>query len=329
MGAGTGLITASVGARGVNRRGEVILVQHVFNRASVGMPALEEDDLIGPVTIGRIREYQTRVLGFAEPDGLVDPDGRTLRSLLERIALRRSGSAGAVHGGAAPAVARRASQAATAAAPRAMRAQTAVPRLNMSSGGGKLTEQDFVAAAAALGAGIEPELVHAVADVESGGRSGFNAAGLPVIAYEGHRFRKLTGGIYDRTHPLLSYPYVKNAGWQWQTNNAGQVKAWETLNRAAALNHDAALLSCSWGMFQVMGDNFGKCGYSGVDAFVAAMKTSEGKQLEAFVAYCRKTPGMIPALRTKNFEGIARAYNGNDVAIYAGKFRRAYAKYKR
>lgn len=229
VGAELGLITASVGARGVNRRGEVILVQHVFNRAGVGTPALEEDDLIGPLTIGRIRDYQMRVLGWPTPDGLIDPDGRTLRSLLERIALQRTrasvlspgppvrganGATAADGRDTRAAVARRASQAATVAAPGAMRAQTAATRLKMAVGGGKLIEQDFINAAAALGPGVEPELVHAVADVESGGKSGFNGASLPIIAYEGHKFQQFTKGIYDRTHPLLSYPYLKKAGWQ-------------------------------------------------------------------------------------------------------------------
>ncbi len=251
-------------------------MQHVINRARFGVPALREDDRIGPLTIGRIREYQAKVLDFPHPDGVVDPGGRTLRSLLERIAMQRRGapapaSKPAVRNAAsttapAPALvaarpvgvgagaARHADRAVGAALPGAIRAQAATPRVGMPSGasGNKLTEQDFVDAAASLGPGVDAALVHAVAYVESSGKSGFNAAGLPVIAFEGHRFRRLTKGIYDRTHPMLSYPYVTNAGWQWQKNNAGQVNAWATLNKALVLNHDAALLSCSWGMFQVM-----------------------------------------------------------------------------
>ncbi len=58
------------------------------------------------------------------------------------------------------------------------------------------------------------------------------------------------------------------------------------------------------------------------------MKMGEKRQLQAFVSYCKKTPGMVAALKKKDFAGIAQAYNGNDVAVYAAKFKRAYAKYK-
>ena len=77
---------------------------------------------------------------------------------------------------------------------------------------GTLTEADFQAAAKALDSDVEVAMVKAIAKVESGGRSGFNAAGLPVIAYEGHYFRRLTNKQYDQTHPLLSYQYGKKAG---------------------------------------------------------------------------------------------------------------------
>ncbi len=53
-------------------------------------------------------------------------------------------------------------------------------------------------------------------------------------------------------YPLLSYRYVIKAGPQWRINNKNQDSAWKTLEEALALDHDAALQACSWGMFQVM-----------------------------------------------------------------------------
>ena len=67
-----------------------------------------------------------------------------------------------------------------------------------SSAFGKLTEADFQAAAKALASDVGVAMVKAIAKAESGGRSGFNAAGLPVIAYEGHYFRKVTNKKYDK-----------------------------------------------------------------------------------------------------------------------------------
>lgn len=136
----------------------------------------------------------------------------------------------------------------------------------------KLTSADFEAAAAASGVGVEVALVRAFAEVESGGKSGFGSDGRPLIAYEGHWFRKFTDRKYDKDYPLLSYPYKTKAGPEWQKNNKDQATAWNTPAEAEKLDRVAALQSCSWGMFQVMGFNYAKCGYEDVDAFVTAMK---------------------------------------------------------
>lgn len=103
-------------------------------------------------------------------------------------------------------------------------------------GGMTLSDTDFQNAAKQLGSGISVNVIRAFAPVESGGRSGFGPAKLPIIAFEGHQFRKYTKHIYDQAHPLLSYVYVRKAGPQWQVNNKDQVKAWETMATAFALD---------------------------------------------------------------------------------------------
>jgi hypothetical protein len=197
----------------------------------------------------------------------------------------------------------------------------------LTKGVGKLTAVEFEAAARSLGEGIDARLIHAFADVESGGKSGFGPEGLPVIAYEGHIFRRLTGHRYDKTHPLLSYRYTKKAGPEWQKNNKDQKAAWETLNAAIALDEDAALQSCSWGMFQVMGFNYEQCGYRTAKTFADAMKAGEKGQLDAFVGYCKNKAGMIPALRNKNYAAMATLYNGEDYGDYDKRIERAYRKH--
>ena len=76
-------ISASVGASGANRKPDVLAVQQLLNKASriVGSPKLsiKEDGLIGPKTIGAIREFQASQLGFN--DGRVDPNHRTIGRL--------------------------------------------------------------------------------------------------------------------------------------------------------------------------------------------------------------------------------------------------------
>jgi len=191
----------------------------------------------------------------------------------------------------------------------------------------KLTPADFQAAAAALGPGVSAAIVRAFAEVESGGKSGFGPDGRPVIAYEGHWFRNLTGKKFDAAYPLLSYRYVVKAGPEWQKNNNPQSNAWKTLEAAIALDHDAALQACSWGMFQVMGFNFKDCGYDNVNDFVAAMKAGERGQLDAFVGFCKSRRGMAQAMVAKDFQAMATMYNGADYGDYDKRIANAYKKY--
>lgn len=76
-------ISASVGLNGVNRSGDVKKVQILLNqnRHRFDHHEIAEDSIIGPKTIGTIKDFQRTVVGLSNPDGRVDADGRTLRSL--------------------------------------------------------------------------------------------------------------------------------------------------------------------------------------------------------------------------------------------------------
>ena len=187
-----------------------------------------------------------------------------------------------------------------------------------------LTEADFQGAAAQLGNGISVNLIKAFATVESGGRSGFGPAKMPVIAFEGHIFRKYTQRKYDASYPLLSYPYKEPAGAQWRANNKDQAKAWETLIAAFNLDPNAALMSASWGMFQIMGFNFAACGYASVVEYVTVMKVNAGQQLMAFVGFCRKNPALVKAMKNKDYVGMASLYNGKDYGDYDKRIKKAF-----
>lgn len=281
---GQSLIHAAVGANAPNHSDDVAMIQHLLNRTGLVRPILVEDGICGRLTIGHIRHYQQTFLKFSRPDGRVDPGGATLRGLLRRVV------APAAHAHRSATVLtprqRRTDEAVRSEQHAAIQSIGAEQRIGSPGAAGrKLAAQDFVEAAARLGAGVEPALVHAIADVESGGKSGFGPGGLPIIAYEGHIFRKYSHRAYDQSHPILSYPYRVKAGPKWQTNNKDQATAWKSLKVAADLDHNAALMACSWGMFQVMGFNYEACGYTTVDEFVEVMKAGEKGQLNAFVGF--------------------------------------------
>jgi peptidoglycan hydrolase-like protein with peptidoglycan-binding domain len=76
-------IGASVGRGGVNRTEDVRTVQQLLaaHVSALGRPPLDVDGEYGENTRIAIRLYQKRVMGISNPDGRVDPGGRTWKSL--------------------------------------------------------------------------------------------------------------------------------------------------------------------------------------------------------------------------------------------------------
>ena len=250
------LISASVGAPGKARNlpADVQCIQYLFNLIipKLGFPLAENGKCDGQL-VQCISQYQFRHLKYAHPDGVIDPTGKTFNSLIEEAvkvpvkafpSMRIPTFLNAFGNNQGDAV-----QATVNVYLDRMRAMIEAEKRNRQlmlqatcDGGMTLSETDFQNAATQLGNGISVNIIKAFATVESGGRSGFGPAKLPVIAFEGHLFRKYTKHIYDQAHPLLSYPYKKKAGPQWQTNNKDQAKAWETMATAFALDQEAALM---------------------------------------------------------------------------------------
>ena len=137
-----------------------------------------------------------------------------------------------------------------------------------------LSDADYTACA--LRNGITMAAIKAVAQVESGGRSGFDEKYRPKILFEAHHFRKHTGRLFDITHPHLSCDRA----------SAKKYYSWDQYNRlfeAMALSPAAAIKACSWGKFQVLGSNHN--GWPDPISFAKAMYVSENNHLKSFEAY--------------------------------------------
>ena len=80
---GDGLLTASVGDNGgVNLKDDTTLVQQLLNmNPDVVKPPLVPDGKCGRLTIAGIRQYQRGRVGLSNPDGRVDPGGKTITQL--------------------------------------------------------------------------------------------------------------------------------------------------------------------------------------------------------------------------------------------------------
>ncbi len=163
-----------------------------------------------------------------------------------------------------------------------------------------LVKADYKRAAARLG--CEVAAIEAVAEVESGGRSGFLKDGRPKILFESHKFHKMTGGKYDSSHPDISTA-------KWVRNYEGGAKEYGRLERAIALDREAALKSASWGTFQILGQNHALCGFDNVEDYVKAQLPSAGAHLDAFVGFVISNK-LDDELRDKRWADFARVYNG-------------------
>lgn len=82
-------IKFSVGENAKNIGADVKIVQELLNiiieqNELIPFDRLKTDGIAGKKTKHIIREYQRRIVGMAAPDGRVDPNGKTFKSLIEK-----------------------------------------------------------------------------------------------------------------------------------------------------------------------------------------------------------------------------------------------------
>lgn len=190
----------------------------------------------------------------------------------------------------------------------------------------KITNQDYTDAANKLG--VEVAVVKAIKDVEAGG-AGYVFSNHPTILFESHVFwkelskRGVTPSKYKDNDIL-------NKTWkQGKDYYVGGVGEYARLQKARLINRDAANASASWGLFQILGNNYKACGCSSVSEFVNRMCQSEREQLMLFVAFI-KNNNLHSFLQKKDWAGFAYRYNGPSYKEnkYDIKLQNAYNKYK-
>lgn len=143
----------------------------------------------------------------------------------------------------------------------------------------KLTDTDIAGAAAELG--CQAGIIRAIVRVESGG-SGFGPTGKPLILYEPHVFSRQTGHRFDSSHPAIS-----SRTWNKALYAKTQEGRYAQLLDAVGLDVDAAFMACSYGLFQVLGENWKICEYNSPWAMALAMAQSEGDQLDGLVRFIK------------------------------------------
>ena len=183
---------------------------------------------------------------------------------------------------------------------------------------------------------LELAAVKAVNKVEAGhGGRGFWGTKAKIL-FEGHVFwRRLKARDIDPKTLVKGNEDVLYAKWT-TAHYKGGPREYERLEKAMKINKDAALESASWGMFQVMGENWEWLGYESVQEFADLMQKDENEHLKAFGRFIEKKRlsrnrgTVLEALRDKNWERVAEGYNGSGFREhnYHGRLAKAYKKFK-
>lgn len=192
----------------------------------------------------------------------------------------------------------------------------------------KITQDDITKCATALG--IEPALITTVLTVESSG-GGFLPDGRPKILFEGHVFWKnLKKKGIDPTKYTAEYPDIVYPKWTKQYYSKTSDGEYTRMGKAFNINKEAALMSASWGLFQILGENFKDAGFATIEDFVDAYEDSEYKQLLSFLEFIKKQ-NLVQYLVNHDWRGFASRYNGPgyEANQYHLRLEEAYSKAKK
>lgn len=154
--------------------------------------------------------------------------------------------------------------------------------------------------------GVGEDEIHAVIDVEAAG-SGFDNKGRPKMRVEYHYFYRLL--------PPEKLQKAIDQGLAFKSWRSGKHPRdmYPILKRMMKIDAHVALLSCSWGLGQIMGFNHLAAGYTTVEAMVKAFTIDEDNHLEAMISFI-KFNNLDDELREHNWSGFARGYNGSQYA---------------
>lgn len=176
--------------------------------------------------------------------------------------------------------------------------------------------------------GFEAAALKAFIQTESAGITYATVDGKkePLIRWEGHYFHRLCAPTV-RDKAIKAGLASPRAGGI--PNPSSQQARWDKLLKPAmAIDKQAALESCSWGIGQVMGSHWKMLGFSSVLDMVDTARSGVEGQIELMVRFLEKT-GLKGALARHDWKTVASGYNGANYAAnkYDEKMADAYAEH--
>lgn len=189
----------------------------------------------------------------------------------------------------------------------------------------KMSVADLKNGAASLN--CELAALRAVMSVESRA-SGFDGKNRPIILFEPHIFYRNLHDQAQRDRAVaegLAYPH-----WGEHPYPASSDGNYDRLNRARAINAEAAFRSVSIGLGQILGENFEQVGCASAHAMFDAARQSEANQLSQMVAFI-KANKLDGFLRLRQWASFAERYNGPGYRknAYDEKLATAYQHWRR
>lgn len=169
----------------------------------------------------------------------------------------------------------------------------------------RLTEDDIRQVANELG--VEVAAIHAVVDIEAGSsHSGFYSQLEPIINFDRKFFRSLISKQPEKIRQNKA-TYAKIMADA--PNQTHQQRNSNRLSLASEMDESIAIQSTFWGMFQIGGFNWKKCGAQSPHQFAYLMSRSEHDQLELFAKFLINSD-LVKYLKAKNWSAFAYYYNG-------------------
>lgn len=169
-----------------------------------------------------------------------------------------------------------------------------------------LTDFDMQTAADTLG--VELAAIKAVIEIEAGfDRKGIVTPGIPVVFFQRAVFlKKAAKNNADLVSARKQYPELFSTV---RTSLPRSLFHHDLLQKAMKVDPVAAVESTFWGMFQIGGFNWKRCGAGSPEEFAFRMSMSEKEQFRFFIKFIQQGD-MLESMRKKNWARFAAVYNG-------------------
>lgn len=176
-------------------------------------------------------------------------------------------------------------------------------------------------AVAELAARLGLQTAHILAFIKVESRfKAYDGQGRPTMLFEPAKF-------YKNLPASLREEAVRQglAIRRWHKDVKYPRDSYPRMLKAMGLDQEAALMSASYGSFQILGENYEACGFESVFEMVATFAESEDNQLQAFGNFI-EAAGIVSHLLREAWDVVGRLYNGPKYAEhnYHGKLRDAF-----